>query len=150
MRYHEINEAMHVGNTRIYEIRTKAQLAGALRRHNNYLRGFVDLDDNILFAWDAETEVHPDVRHATGVFGLPVQVSSTTVHLRPHGLPLEYIKQMYRELVTSPFVQRLYGGKPRVYLDDEYTPGYDRLDTLGWEDEPDETDDHWTDNWVSY
>ena len=155
MRLHEIIEAMQVSGTRIREIRTRQQFLAALKRHH-FLRAFVDTDRDIIIGWDADSLVHPDVRRATGDFGIPVQMDGSSISLRPHGMPLAYVKQMYRELVAAPVIKRAYGGVvPRIDVDDEWEAEGDvgnlsQVDKLGWEDGDDDPGDHWTSQWASY
>ena len=149
MRLREIVEAMNVNGTRIREIRTRQQFLAALKRHR-LLRAFVDTDRDTIIAWDADTLVHPDVRRATGDFGIPVQMDDSSISLRPHGLPLPYVKQMYRELVAAPVIKRVYGMVPRIDVEDEYEGDHYEVQKLGWEAEDDDTDDHWNNLWSSY
>lgn len=139
---------MFVGDTRILEIRTRQQFVGVLRKHP-ILRAFVT--PTSIVAWDANAEVHPDVRKGTGIFGIPVQMDATSISLRPHGLDLPHVKQMYRELFHSLIIKRIYGGSlPAIELDDEYNTEFSRIDNLGWENEDDDADGDWEDEWVSY
>lgn len=144
---------MSVDGTRIYEIRTRNQFLAALKRNNPYgLRAFVK--PNMIVAWDAETLVHPDVRQATGDFGIPVHMDASNIYIRPHGFETVYIKQMYRDLRACPIIPRVYGGvMPTIRVDDEDS-SLDRVDDLGWEEESeedrDEAEGHWRDLWSSY
>lgn len=145
---------MRVDGVRLWEIRTRQQFLAALKRHR-WLRAFVDVDNDTIIAWDGDTLVHPDVRQATGDFGIPVQMNSVSIFLRPHGMEVVYVKQMYRDLIASPVVRRVYGGNlPTIHVDDEYDEiGLDRVDNLGWETKDDsdlDAEGNWRDMWVSY
>jgi hypothetical protein len=135
-----MTEAMEVNGTRIHEPATRRQFLGLLNRYR-LLRGFVDGQRNIVYAWDAMTEVHPDIARAlwhgdNTEYGVPVQLDARGIAIRPHGLDTDNVRLMYRELINTPVLKVLYGGMPPIHLDDEEMEDRD-LTGLGWEDPTD-------------
>jgi hypothetical protein len=59
---------------------------------------------------------------------------------------------MYREIISTPLVKVLYGGKmPSVWIEDDDVPDV-RADDKGWEEASDDRRDAtaWRRNWGSY
>jgi hypothetical protein len=155
---------MDYRGTRIYDLNTRRQFLGLLKRYN-YLRGFIDGVGGYVYAWDAMAAVHPDVggMFDHGEHGVPVQFTSSGISIRPHGLHDDDVRLMYREIMNTPLVKVLYGGKmPEIWIEDDEVPDR-RIDNLGWEDESDHErnststsyrdDERWTAwrrNWGSY